>query len=93
MFKESFVQKALELLVRRAAAHAGVGLWEIVGPVTKGLALFRGIVSSGSAFIFTELHIQGPMTLVFNGPMAAFRFQKLACRHAAAAVDEIVCLL
>ena len=93
MFKESFVQKALELIVRRIAAHAGVGLWEIVGPVTKDLALFRGIVSSGSAFIFTELHIQGPRTLVFNEPMAAFRFQKLACRHAAAAVDEIVCLL
>ncbi len=54
MFKESFVQKALELIVRRIAAHAGVGLWEIVGPVTKDLALFRGIVSSGSAFIFTE---------------------------------------
>ena len=54
MFKESFVQKALELIVRRIAAHAGVGLWEIVGPVTKDLALFSGIVSSGSAFIFTE---------------------------------------
>ena len=66
MFKESFVQKALELIVRRIAAHAGVGLWEIVGPVTKDLALFRGIVSSGSAFIFTELHIQNPMKLVFN---------------------------
>ena len=81
------------MLVRKATTYGGLSLQEIVSPVTKNIEVFSGIVSSGSAFIFTELHIQDPMKLVFNGPMAAFRFQKLAGCYAAAAVDKIVCLL
>ncbi len=56
MFKERFIQKTLELFVRKAAAHGCLILQEIVGPVTKDIEVFSGIVSSGSAFIFTELH-------------------------------------
>ena len=56
MFKERFIQKTLELFVRKAAAHGGLILQEIVDPVTKDIEVFSGIVSSGSAFIFTELH-------------------------------------
>ncbi len=56
MFKERFIQKTLELFVRKAAAHGGLILQEIVDPVAKDIEVFSGIVSSGSAFIFTELH-------------------------------------
>ena len=91
--KERFIKKAHELLVRKAATHGDLRFQEVEGPVTEHIEVFSGIVGSGSAFVLPELHIQDPMKLVFNGPMAAFGFQKLACRHAFAAVDEIMRLL
>ena len=40
--------------------------------MAEDIQIFSGIVSSGSAFILTELHIQNLMELVFNAPVAAF---------------------
>ena len=43
--------------------------------MAEDIQIFSGVVSSGPAFILTELHIQNPMELVFNTPVAAFCFQ------------------
>lgn len=61
--------------------------------MVEDIQIFSGIVSSGPAFILTELHIQDPMELVFNTPMAAFSFQYLRSCHSFAAIDEVVCPL
>jgi len=61
--------------------------------VAEDVKILSEMIGSGSAFILAKLHIQDPMKLVSNGLMAAFGFQKLSGRHAAAAVNEIMGLL
>ena len=61
--------------------------------MAEDIQIFSGIVSSGPAFILTELHIQNPMEFVFNAPVATFSLQYLCSRHSFAAIDEVVCLL
>ena len=61
--------------------------------MAEDIQIFSGVVSSGPAFILTELHIQDPMEFVFDAPVAAFRLQYLCSCHSFAAIDEVVCLL
>ena len=61
--------------------------------MAEDIQIFSRIVSSGPAFILTELHIQAPMEFVFNASVAAFSLQYLRSRHSFAAIDEVVRLL
>ena len=46
----------------------------VIGPVAQDVEILSGIVCSGSALVLSKLHIQYPVQLVLNSPMAAFCF-------------------
>ena len=76
--------------IRKTASERRVRFQEIIGPLTRYAKIFGGIVRSNPAFILPELHVQYPVQLIFNGPMAAFGFQNLTCSHAFPAINEIM---
>ena len=60
--------------------------------MAEDIQVLSGVIGPGSAFIFSELHIEYPVELILNPPMAAFGLQYLVSCHPFAAIDKIVSL-
>jgi hypothetical protein len=55
----------------QALAGRAVAVQEVQRPAANQGQVFRGVVLTGSAGIFTQLDVQNPVLLIFDAPVVA----------------------